>query len=376
MIGITGNIGTGKSTVRHMLEKKGVLGVDADGLVHCALQKGAKSYQKVLLAFGKDYLKGNGEINRIKLAETVFQDKGALKRLECILHPLVIKSFKHILRKSQLPIIAIEAIKLLESDLVTLCNNIWVVNIQEREQIRRLMQSRSTNEAQIKERLAQQSSPEEKIQQSDIVIYNDQSLKATWKKVEHFWKTLLTKDLAFKKAAKKLQKIYAPTESGISRIIPDSADQMAETISRYFCTMEPPILNVIFAVTTPKKIRQDILFQALCNFHFLKFSNKNQTDFAIWNSKNFIAQTYYLPHMKNRGNDKGLIALINQIESDAHYRLCKVSRVLAHKEDNTLKETLHSHGYKVINAKALKPYWRDATNAQIFSAYDTLVKSL
>jgi dephospho-CoA kinase len=359
-----------------MLEKKGVLGIDADDLVHRALQRGTKGYQKICQNYGEDYLKSSGEIDRAKLAATIFQDKEALKLLESILHPLVITSFKQILRISRLPIIVIEAIKLLESELVTMCDNIWTVHIHENEQIIRLMQSRGLSETQIKERLAHQSSSEEKMQRSDTVVYNDQALAKTWKDVNHSWKTLLIKDPIFHKAVKQYQKLYSRTESGVRRLTPEDAYQKTERIKQYFSSIKPSLSETIFAIETPEKICEGNVFNALCTLHFLASETGNHANFAIWSSENLIAQIYYLPYSEDGSTESSASALINRIEIDARLRLCDTSIVYVSKGNHSLNNFLNNRGYQPKKTGTLKSYQRDILKRNLLSEYNLFIKSL
>ena len=88
IIGLTGNIGTGKTVVRKMLERLGAYTIDADGLSHRAIARGAPGYEPVLSTFGKWIIDANGDVNRSKLGNLVFRDQAALAELEKIIHPL------------------------------------------------------------------------------------------------------------------------------------------------------------------------------------------------------------------------------------------------------------------------------------------------
>ncbi len=88
VIGLTGNIGTGKSVVRKMLEHLGAYGIDADALANRAIAKGSPAYQPVLDLFGKWILSADGQIDRAKLGRIVFSDPSALASLENAVHPL------------------------------------------------------------------------------------------------------------------------------------------------------------------------------------------------------------------------------------------------------------------------------------------------
>jgi len=124
VIGLTGNIGTGKSVVRRMLEHLGAYGIDADALSHRAIAKGAPAYEPILETFGRYVLGPDDQIDRRKLGKLVFSDSEALKQLESIVHPLVNQAVDLIVRRAPQKIIVIEAIKLLESSLAEVCDSI------------------------------------------------------------------------------------------------------------------------------------------------------------------------------------------------------------------------------------------------------------
>lgn len=212
LIGITGNIGTGKSLVRKMLEKKGVLGIDADALVHRSLMKGNEGYHQVVQVFGEKILDGEGEIVRKELARIVFGDTPALARLEAILHPLVTKYVKRALSISSLPILAVEAIKLLESDLADMCGSIWVVDADPTVQVERLKTARVLSLEEISARLKQQSPAETKKQAADIVIANNGGCLATWQQMQDIWAEMQKADEIFKQSVQDLQTIIEKTD--------------------------------------------------------------------------------------------------------------------------------------------------------------------
>ena len=113
VIGLTGNIATGKSVVRKMLEHLGAFGIDADALAHRTIASGAPGFQPVLEAFGEGILDSSGEIERSKLAQIVFHDKDALARLELIIHPLVREAIDALINRSGHNVVVLEAIKLI-----------------------------------------------------------------------------------------------------------------------------------------------------------------------------------------------------------------------------------------------------------------------
>lgn len=190
VIGLTGNIATGKSVVRRMLEHAGAFGVDADALSHRAIEREAPGYAAVVQGFGKYILKPDGEIDRKKLGQIVFSDPAALKMLEGIVHPIVRQGVHHLVSRSKHRVVVLEAIKLLESPLREMCDVIWVVTASEEVQLARLKQKRSMDAAEALARMASQSLQSEKAAQADTVIDNSGSIEQTWEQVKTAWKQL------------------------------------------------------------------------------------------------------------------------------------------------------------------------------------------
>ena len=187
IIGLTGNIATGKSVVMKMLENLGAHTIDADKVAHSAMTKKAPAYQEIISEFGNEIVGQDGEIDRNKLSKIVFDDLEKLKKLEEILHPLVRRAVRYLIRKSSKQVVVIEAIKLLESPLKDQCDSIWVVSSDVETQISRLAINRSMSEEEARARLANQSSQAEKIRQANVIIQNDASLVDTWKQVLAAW---------------------------------------------------------------------------------------------------------------------------------------------------------------------------------------------
>jgi dephospho-CoA kinase len=190
VIGLTGNIATGKSVVRKMLEHLGAYCIDADALSHRAIAKGAPGYQKVVETFGKWAVDVNGEIDRAKLARLVFNDPDALKQLEKIVHPLVEQAVDLMIQHSRQRVIVIEAIKLLEGKLVVGCDAIWTTYAPELLQKNRLMSKRNMNEQDALQRIHAQPPQEAKTAAAKVVIQNTGSFEDTWKQVVAAWKTV------------------------------------------------------------------------------------------------------------------------------------------------------------------------------------------
>ena len=187
VIGLTGNIGTGKSVVRRMLEHLGAYGIDADALAHRAMAKGAPAYEPILETFGHYLLGEDGQIDRQKLGRLVFADSEALTHLEAILHPLVEQAVDLIIKRSTQKVIVIEAIKLLETKLADYCDNIWVVYTPPEIQHHRLVNLRGMGEKDARQRIASQIPQENRLARATVVIKNVSTFEDTWRQVTTAW---------------------------------------------------------------------------------------------------------------------------------------------------------------------------------------------
>lgn len=188
VIGLTGNIATGKSVVRRMLEHLGAYTIDADALSHRVISKGAPGYQPVLETFGMWLLDKDGQINRSKLGRVVFADREALRQLENIIHPYVSQAIDLLVRRAHQRVIVIEAIKLLESSLRSRCDTIWVTDAPQDVQVERLMRKRGMSREDALQRVRSQSAQKEKLAAANVVITNNGSYDDLWKQVNQAWK--------------------------------------------------------------------------------------------------------------------------------------------------------------------------------------------
>ena len=193
IIGLTGNIATGKSVVRRMLEHLGAYSIDADQLSHRAIAKGAPGYQKVLDLFGNFILGPDGEIDRKKLGGIVFSDPAALQQLEYVIHPMVQQATNYLVSKTSAKVVVIEAIKLLESPMRQKVDSLWVVSSEQEKQIFRMVSSRRMDRSEALKRIKAQSPQSEKIKEADFVIRNNNGFEDTWNQVYNTWLTIFSK---------------------------------------------------------------------------------------------------------------------------------------------------------------------------------------
>jgi dephospho-CoA kinase len=262
VIGLTGNIATGKSVVRKMLEHLGAYGIDADALVHRALAQDAPGYKPVVEMFGKWVIGENGGIDRTKLGHIVFSDPEAMKLLENITHPLVRQAVDVLCRRATQKIVVIEAIKLIEGPLRSACDSIWVTYASFDVQLARLMEKRSLNETTARQRINAQTSQDEKRVAAHVVINNIGSYEDTWRQVSLAWQALFPNT--------NPSPVGSVSNSNgvmvVERARPRQADEIARFINR-ICKKQPVITQDDIMATFGEKayliLRQDGKFVGL-----------------------------------------------------------------------------------------------------------------
>jgi dephospho-CoA kinase len=194
VVGLTGNIATGKSTVSAYLRGKGAYGIDADKVAHQVMEPGQEAYTAIVAEFGTDILASDGSVDRGKLAKIVFADSEKLGRLEQIVHPAVYRAVYKEIEENAPPVVILEAVKLLEAgSTATLCDEIWVVVADPEEQVRRAEVNRGMSEAETRRRMSMQSPQASKMNQADVVIYNNGTLQELYVQLDELWRKLLVR---------------------------------------------------------------------------------------------------------------------------------------------------------------------------------------
>jgi dephospho-CoA kinase len=298
VIGLTGNIATGKSVVRKMLEHLGGYGIDADALAHRAIAKGAPGYPLVLRAFGEWVLDEEGQIDRQKLAKIAFSDPMALERLEVIVHPLVTHAVDLLIRRAKQNTVVIEAIKLLESELAAGCDTIWVVDAPAELQIARLMHKRKMSEAAARQRIAAQSPQALKLRAAKVMIRNNGSFENTWDQVQEAWGQLPKPE----EPLLPEPPVVKPGELIVRRGRPQDADDIARFITH---------------VTHGKKrmTRQDVM-AAFGEKAFLLIIREDEiAGIAGWQVENLITRIDELYFVTGLAIDEAIPALMDEVET-------------------------------------------------------------
>jgi dephospho-CoA kinase len=312
VIGLTGNIATGKSVVRRMLEHLGAYTIDADALSHRVISRGAPGYQPVLETFGRWLLDNDGQINRSKLGHLVFADKEALKQLEDIIHPYVNQAIDILVKRAGQKVIVIEAIKLLESELRNRCDTIWVTDAPQHVQIERLMRKRGLSQEDALQRVQSQSAQREKLAAADVVITNNGSYDDLWKQVNEAWKTISPAE----EAGPATQVLPKPAAGSFSlqRGKPRDAEKIADLITRLSRGRQT--------------LTKDQVMEAFGDKAFLLLLLDNElVGIAGWQVENLVARITDLFLDHKIAPDKALPLIINEVERASGDLQCEASLI-------------------------------------------------
>jgi dephospho-CoA kinase len=193
VIGLTGGIGSGKSTVSLWLAELGAVILDADKVGHEAFKPDTEAWHDVVATFGRQILTPTGEVDRKKLGEIVFNQPEALSRLNQIMHPRMYDMMKARIeeyRQQGVDVVVLEAAVLIEANWTSLVDEVWVTVAPEAMVLERLKKQRGLDEEQTSARIRSQLSSEERVEHADVVIKNDGDLEGVKAKVKELWARL------------------------------------------------------------------------------------------------------------------------------------------------------------------------------------------
>ena len=190
IVGLTGNIATGKSAVMRLAAAQGALTIDADTIVHELQDHDAEMQAAIAVAFGREVREDDGRINRRALGRIVFGDPQAMADLEAIVHPYVRRKVAKRIKESETSIVFIEAIKLLEGALARICHQVWVTRCSRQRQLDRLRICRGMDTETAVARIKAQPAQEEKVARADVVIDTEGLMVDTEKQFFMAWDRL------------------------------------------------------------------------------------------------------------------------------------------------------------------------------------------
>ncbi len=193
VIGLTGGIASGKSTVARLLAERGAVVVDADKLGHRAYQRDRPAFARVVAAFGPDVVGADGEIDRRTLGAKVFGDANAMRRLTDIVWPAILALAKDEIaaaRRAGAAVAVLEAAVLLEAGWQSEVDEVWAVAVPPHVAVRRATARDGVDAEAVRARIAAQLSNEERAAKADVVIENSGSPKALAERLRRQWRRL------------------------------------------------------------------------------------------------------------------------------------------------------------------------------------------
>lgn len=192
LVGLTGGIGAGKSTVARLLEERGAAVFDADALAHQAIEPGTPGHDAVVERFGADVLAPGGEVDREALASIVFSDPAARRDLEAIVHPEVRRLFADAceVHRDTDHVVVFSAPLLVETGMHTAFDVLVVVSTPVETQVERLLRDRGMSEAQVRARIDAQAPLEDKAAVADVIVDNDGTVEELGGQVDELWAEL------------------------------------------------------------------------------------------------------------------------------------------------------------------------------------------
>ena len=197
IIGLTGGIASGKSTVSRALQDLGAIVIDADEVAHTIIEPGKPAWEDIVEHFGSEVLNPDQTIDREKLGAIVFNDPERLQELNQITHPRVGEQFKQMIKniKSQQAdaVLFIEVPLLYETHMDRICDEVWVVWVDEETQIQRLMKRDGLSREDALKRIDAQMSLDEKAKRADVVIDNSFSIEETIETATRYYNNIVSK---------------------------------------------------------------------------------------------------------------------------------------------------------------------------------------
>lgn len=193
VIGLTGGIGSGKSTVSQFLAELGAVILNADEVGHEAFRPDSGGWREVVVAFGRRILTPDGNIDRKKLGEMVFGNPESLSRLNQIMHPrlyALVKAQLEEYRRQGMRVVVLEAPLLLEAGWTSLVDEVWVTTASESTVLKRLEERTGLSQAESLARIRSQLPSEEQVKHADVVINTDCDLDELKSKVKELWQRL------------------------------------------------------------------------------------------------------------------------------------------------------------------------------------------
>jgi dephospho-CoA kinase len=319
-----------------MLEHLGAYTIDADALSHRAIAKGAPGYKPVLEVFGKWILDSDGQINRSKLGELVFRDPEALESLEDIVHPLVSQAIDLLVQRANQRVVVIEAIKLFESELRSVCDSVWVTYAPEKIQVERLVRKRGFSQDEAQNRIHSQGGQSEKIERASTVIRNTGSYDELWKQVTAAWKRVSPTSDTVPVVIKKAE----ADDFAVQRGRPRDSESIADLITRLS--------------RGKQKMKKLDVMEAFGDKAFLLLQSNDQlVGLAGWQVENLVARTTDLYIEPEHMSEKALETLVSEVERASKDLQCEASLIFPLPDMASYETSWKNLGYEKRTPESL-----------------------
>ncbi len=373
VIGLTGNIATGKSVVRKMLEHLGAYGIDADALSHRAIAQGAPGYQPVIDTFGRWILGPDGQIDRGRLSRVVFADPQALARLEAIVHPLVRQAVDLLIRRSKQQVIVLEAIKLIEGPLRPACDVLFVTYTPPAIQLARLIQKRGLSRETALQRIASQPSQDTKLAAADFVVRNEGSFEDTWRQVVAAWQKIFP-TVKLDEVVTETVEAPAATQPGPTAI---PAEKLVVEKGKPRQAAEIAALINRLKGNGPALSRDDIMAAFGEKAYLLLKAEKQLVGLAGWQVENLVARTDEVYLEPSLPLPASMRTILEEVEAASRDLQCEVSLLFLSPEMARNEEVWKSLGYEARTVQGLGVRaWQEAAQESMPPGTTMLFKQL
>ncbi len=373
IIGLTGNIATGKSLVLRMLKELGADTIDADDLVHVLMRRGSPLYDSIVAEFGRYILDEDFEIDRGRLGNIAFCDPEALAHLEGITHPTVRREVERLIAASRASVFAVEAIKLIESGMADDCSAVWVVTAPEDAQLSRLMARRKMTGPQAMLRIEAQPPQEKKVARADVVIDNSRDVVAAWRVVQRRF-AAIPRVVAPPPAPAAPPPPPMPVGQPVS---PDALQRLQVRRAKRddLAAMATLVAQATNGKLTPTEI--EMMENLFSKGYFVALADGQFLGLVGLRTENLIAGLDdFLVRSSELWPTVGQ-SLLDAAEKEARQLSCEVALLFARPEAGPVSTAFfEKHGYQKKEAKDLIKMWREAAEDYYSEGSLLMVKQL